>query len=126
MYSPAVLAQRAADRCLERRVVVAGRHSRAGEMTVLGEVQVLFQCYHTTCLGGSEIDLIRANRAEQHTALACARHEHIQPSPTALAIERPEIHRYLAVLVRAVPDTEENDIAFVALDGFEVLDEEWL
>src|SRR6266545_2155644 len=116
MHFPPVLAQRVADRCLERRVVVAGRHSRAGETTVLSEVQVFFQRYHTPCLGGSEIDLIGANRAEQHTALACACHEHVQPSPTTLPIERPEIHRYLTVLVRAVPNTEENDVAFVALD----------
>ena len=46
---------------------------------------------------------------------------HIQPSMAAIAIERPEIDRKRAFGVEAESDREQHDIAFVALDVFQVL-----
>jgi len=48
---------------------------------------------------------------------------YVQAPLTAGAVQRPKIHRQLAVFVGTVADTEDHHVAFVALDGLEVLDE---
>ena len=55
-----------------------------------------------------------------------ARDQHVQPPLAALAVQRPEVHRHRAVLVPPVADGDEDDVALVALDVLEVLDEERL
>jgi hypothetical protein len=59
-------------------------------------------------------------------AVAGARRQDVQPAPAVLAVERPEVVPDPAVRPPAVGDAEEDDVALVALDVLQVLDEEGL
>ena len=52
------------------------------------------------------------------------RNRHVQPSFAPGTIERTEAHRDFTGLVGAVADTQNDNIAFITLDIFEVLYEE--
>ncbi len=53
-----------------------------------------------------------------------AREGDIEPAFTAALIDRAEVHQHLPVGSGAVTDAEDDDVAFVALDVFQVLDEQ--
>ena len=63
---------------------------------------------------------------EDHHAVLGAGDGDIQASLATHAIERSEVHVELAVCVWGIAHGEENHIPLVALDIFEILDEEWL
>lgn len=48
----------------------------------------------------------------------------VQPPPSALPVQRPEVHGDLSVLVGPVAHREDQDVAFVALHGLQALNEE--
>ena len=48
----------------------------------------------------------------------------VEPPLASLAGEGAKVHVQLAVCVGSVSDAEDDDVALIALDGFEVLDEE--
>src|SRR5262249_7301193 len=65
-----------------------------------------------------------ADAADDLGAVAGAGDRDVEPAPPALPVERAEVHRELAVLVRPVADGQDHDVPLVALDAFGVLHEE--
>src|SRR3569832_2296118 len=71
-----------------------------------------------------EIDVVGGYRAEHLAAQLGAADEHVEASFAALAAQRPEVHRHVALRRLAVADRDVDHVAFVALDILQVLDEE--
>ena len=93
-------------------------------MIACSEFHKLFQCSNAFCAGTRQVDLIRCQ---------CCVHDHliprtgdcnIEPSPSALSVERTEVHGHFAILVRPVAYGEENDITLITLYVLQVLDEQ--
>src|SRR5262249_17246303 len=76
--------------------------------------------------GSLQVDVVGLDRAEDFTPLAGARDQDIQAAFAAFDREGPEIHGDIAGRVAGVSDGDEDDVALVPLDVFEVLDEEGL
>ena len=53
-------------------------------------------------------------------------HCHVEPALTTLLVQRTESVQHLALRVLAVPDRDQDGVALVSLNAFEVLDEELL
>ena len=49
---------------------------------------------------------------------------HVEPPLAAALVDRAEVHQHLAVGAVAVADAEDDDVALVALDVFQVLDQQ--
>ena len=70
-----------------------------------------------------EIDLIGPQGREHQDLLTCAGDRHIQPSLSAVLVQRPEVHGHVAALVRTVAHGEHDHVPLVALDVLQVLHE---
>src|SRR5262245_13212367 len=69
-------------------------------------------------------ELVRTHGRDDLDPAARPGHRDVEAPLSALAVDWPELHRELAVLVAPVADAEDEDVALVALNGLEILDEE--
>ena len=76
--------------------------------------------------GGIQADVVVGNRREHPALPLGAREQHVEPPLAAVAGDRPEPLRQVALGVAAVADRDEDHVALVALDVLQVLDEERL
>ena len=96
--------------------------ARAG-MAAGGVVEVAAQVPQP--FGGDGFgDVAGPDAADDFVAVAGAGDGDVEPPPSALLVERAEVHGDLPVLVRPVADGEDQHVPLVALHGFEALDEE--
>ena len=94
------------------------------QRTRLGVLQIGTEDAHATGRSAVQVDIQRAQISEYFAAPTGAGDQYIQSALPTIAVERPEIHGHLAVLIAAVPDADENHIAFITLHVLEILDEE--
>jgi hypothetical protein len=63
---------------------------------------------------------------EHDQLLAGAGDRDVEAALAAVAVERPEVHRHRPRRIGAVAHREQDDVALVALDRLQVLDQHWL
>jgi hypothetical protein len=96
------------------------------QVSVLSERQVPLERQDATCLRTRQVDFASQEVSEDLTATTGTGDEHVQPSFASIAIQGAEIVREVAGFILAVANTDKDDVPFVALYIFKVLDEERL
>ncbi len=119
----AAAADRARDRFLERTVEIGRIDLAGGDLSGLGEMQEFAQHARSTRLGVGR-NIAGRDRREHDALPPRARDQHIEAPLPAVLRYRPETGRHPPLRVGTVADRDEDDVAFVALDCFEVLDEQ--
>ena len=114
------------DGLLEGRGEPARRRGVTGRLGGRGELQVPLQGRDAAGLRARQVDVLGADGREYHAAAPRAGDQHVQAPPPVVLVQRPEVHRDLPVAVAPVSDRQEDHVALVALDRFEILDEERL
>src|SRR5690606_22740643 len=74
-------------------------------------------------LCSGRVQVAAAQRGEYMHLEPRTRDGDVQPPPSALPVERAEVHGYLAGGVRAVPDREQNNVALIPLNILQVFHE---
>src|ERR1700710_1156446 len=91
--------------------------------TAIGELEEMLEVLDRRCARSIQIDHARSERSEPHHLASGARDRDIEPAPAAVPVQRTEVHRHRAGawLSRSVTDSNQNDVALVALHRLEVL-----
>ena len=118
--------------CLADSVSDSGRIVRTGagaafrlcEVVASSKFHKLFQCSNAFCAGSRQVYLIRCQCCVHDHLIPRTRNRNIEPSPSALSVERPEVHGHFAILVRPVAYGEENDITLITLYVLQILDKQ--
>lgn len=95
-----------------------------GPMSGFGEMEEGAEGLDAAAGGAVEVDVVGADGGEDGAATAGAGDEDVEAAFAAFGAEGAEVHAEEAVGVAAVADGDEDGVAFVALDVFEVFDEE--
>ena len=86
----------------------------------------MLQVTNTGSANPRKVNLLWHQRAVDDNCFAGTGNGNIKPSVAAFSVERTEVHRGLAGGIGAKRNGEEDDVSFVALDVFQVLDEQGL
>ena len=96
------------------------------ECAVFGIVEETVQALYSLCIRTAQVDVLGMERGEDHHFVTRTGYRYIQSTFSTCQVQRTEIHGNLAFLVGTIADGEEDDIAFVALYIFEILNKDWL
>jgi len=111
---------------LEGRILIAFGIGGDREMAGSGVVEKGFEGGHASAGGAFQIDIFRDDRGKDLAAFSRARDEDVQAALAAVHAERAEAHGQVSVGILAVADGNQDDIALVTLDIFQVFHEERL
>ncbi len=89
-----------------------------------GKLEKLAQVAHPGGGGAGQVDLFRQQGGDHQDLFAGAGDGHVEAPLPPLLVEWSEIHGDAPLGVGSVCDGEEDDVAFIALDVFEILDED--
>src|SRR5262245_31927981 len=107
-------------RILEWRVSICLRQRVRLKSPRLRKVEKHLQGLQPPRRGALQRKISGCEVREDDAALARSRHENVQPPLASFAVDWPEIERQLASAVTSVAHRNKNDVAFIALDGFQV------
>src|SRR5690349_5947200 len=92
----------------------------------LRKLQKMTKVANTDRRGSCQVDLVGANRREYLQSVTSPRDRDVETALPTLPVHRPEVHRNGAGGIRAISNRKPHVVAFVALDGFQVLHENGL
>ena len=120
----AVASQELVDSVFKRRIGIAACRHGSLQVPIFGIIEEGFQGPHAE--GGTivNVQLGSAEIGEDDASFSRPRDENVQTAVSTFLIKRSEVAMKPSCPIFAVADAEEDDIAFISLNRFQVFDEE--
>lgn len=123
---PAYVAKGCRDFSFERRfeVVTAGRvDGRQRRGATRCEIEKGLEILNAACPTSGQVDLVRTQARKYHQLAPRSCYRDVEPTFTALPVQRPEIHCNATLGIRPVTDRKKDHVALIALDVLKIFNE---